>query len=82
MATKVGGAVDAFINILAGMDLLNISHTRCELNKTMLFTSTNLVRSVASQLAAEPRKMYPDGSNLLHDKVKMPLLLTNMCNIL
>jgi hypothetical protein len=75
-ATKVGGAVDAFINILAGMDLLNISHTRGELNKTMIFTPTNLVRPVAGQLAAE--LMYQDGGNLLHDKVKMLLLLTNM----
>ncbi|KAG0313853.1 hypothetical protein BGZ97_009834 [Linnemannia gamsii] len=66
-ATKVGGAVDAFINILAGMDLLNISHTRGELNKTMIFTPTNLVRPVAGQLAAE--LMYQDGGNLLHDKI-------------
>ncbi|KAG0249289.1 hypothetical protein BGZ95_007595, partial [Linnemannia exigua] len=68
-ATKVGGAVDAFINILVGIDLFNITHTRGELNKRMPFTPTYLVRSVASHLAAELKKMYQGGSNLLHDKI-------------
>ncbi|KAF9114686.1 hypothetical protein BGW39_003286, partial [Mortierella sp. 14UC] len=55
-ATKVGGAVDTFIGILASMDLLNISRTRGEINKNMPFMPTNLVRSVASQLAGELKR--------------------------
>ncbi|KAG0252663.1 hypothetical protein BGZ95_006559, partial [Linnemannia exigua] len=70
-ATKVGGAVDAFINILAGMDLFNITHARGELNKTLPFTPTHVVRSVAGQLAVELKKTYQNGSNILYDKVRM-----------
>ena len=57
-ATKVGGAVVAFINILAGMDLLNITHTRGELSKTMLFTPSLLVWSVASSVSQVRMRIF------------------------
>ncbi|KAG0288492.1 hypothetical protein BGZ98_004250, partial [Dissophora globulifera] len=67
--TKIGGAVDTFIGILADMDLLNITRTRDELNKRMPFTPTPLVRSVATQLVVELKMMYHRGSHLLYDKI-------------
>ncbi|OAQ22581.1 hypothetical protein K457DRAFT_25963, partial [Linnemannia elongata AG-77] len=66
--SKIGKSVDTFINILVGLQLFDICRNRSELNETMLFTATYLVRSVAGQLSVELKKMYNNGSHLLHDQ--------------
>ncbi|KAF9316077.1 hypothetical protein BGZ91_005633 [Linnemannia elongata] len=68
--SKIGKSVDTFINILVRLQLFDICRNRSELNETMLFTATYLVRSVAGQLSVELKKMYNNGSHLLHNQVK------------
>ncbi|KAK5809275.1 hypothetical protein F5H01DRAFT_39860 [Linnemannia elongata] len=68
--SKIGKSVNTFINILVGLQLFDICRNRSELNETMLFSASTLVRSVAEQLSVELKKMYNNGSHLLHDQVK------------
>ncbi|KAF9536710.1 hypothetical protein EC957_009925, partial [Mortierella hygrophila] len=68
--SKIGKAVNTFINILVGLQLFDISRNRNELNERMLFTASSLVRSVTGQLSVELKKMYKNGSHLLYDQVK------------
>ncbi|KAK3813605.1 MAG: hypothetical protein J3R72DRAFT_61834 [Linnemannia gamsii] len=71
--SKIGKAVSTFINILVGLQLFDISRNRSEINETMLFTASSLVRSVAGQLSVELKKMYSNGSHLLYDQVRSKL---------
>jgi len=76
--SKIGKAVNTFINILVGLQLFDICRNRGELNESMLFTASSLARSVAGQLSVELTKMYNNCSHLLYDQVRIQVLLTRM----
>ncbi|KAK5816265.1 hypothetical protein F5H01DRAFT_202893 [Linnemannia elongata] len=76
--SKIGKSVNTFINILVGLQLFDICRNRSELNETMLFSASTLVRSVAEQLSVELKKMYNNGSHLLHDQVRIQVVRTRM----
>ncbi|KAG0370959.1 hypothetical protein BGZ54_002106, partial [Gamsiella multidivaricata] len=62
----IGIKADAFISRLEGLDLYTPPRTRSEINKTLPFTPTDLVRSVVGQLKAELKRMYKKGTCDLH----------------
>lgn len=76
--SKIGKAVDTFINILVGLQLFSICRNQNELNESMPFMVSSLVWSVAGQLSVELKKMYKNGTQLLYDKVRMQEPLTRM----
>lgn len=75
---EIGKAVDGFITMLDKFGLFLIPRSRREINRTMPYTPTSLVRSVAGDLGRELKRMYQNGSHLLHDKVRLQVSSINM----
>ncbi|KAG0040709.1 hypothetical protein BGZ89_007731, partial [Linnemannia elongata] len=67
--STIGKAVDKFIGILVDLELFDASRNRGEINVSMSFTPSMLVRSTAGQLSVELKKHYRNGTHLLYDKV-------------
>ncbi|KAK5828979.1 hypothetical protein F5H01DRAFT_12584 [Linnemannia elongata] len=67
--SAMGKAVNKFVGILADLELFDASRNRGEINVSMSFTPSMLVRSTASQLSVELKKHYRNGTHLLYDKV-------------
>lgn len=66
--TGVGQVVNNFISRLADLGLYS-PRARSDINVSMPFTPGMLVRSTATKLAAELKRMYRNGSHDIHDKV-------------
>ncbi|KAG0013179.1 hypothetical protein BGZ82_002274, partial [Podila clonocystis] len=58
--------VSRFIDHLEGLRLYNPPRTQSEINQTMPFTPSDLVRSVIGQLKGELKRMYKIGTCALH----------------
>jgi hypothetical protein len=67
--SKAGSIANHLINWLIKSGIHHPARTRSELQQTMAFTPTFLVRSVAAQLATELKRMYGHGARDLHNKV-------------
>ncbi|KAF9343858.1 hypothetical protein BGX26_005115, partial [Mortierella sp. AD094] len=59
-----------FIDRLKGLHPYNPPRTRAEINQTMPFRPTDLVRSVVGQLKGELKRMYKRGACDLHKTLK------------
>ncbi|KAG9062117.1 hypothetical protein KI688_006843 [Linnemannia hyalina] len=66
--TGVGAVLNDFIDWLTEKSFYKPKRGRGELNETMLYTPTYLVRSVAGQLTLELNKVYGHGSHELYKK--------------
>jgi hypothetical protein len=72
-ATGVGKVVNNFINRLQDLGL-HTPRPRSAINVSMPFTPSVLVRSTATQLSTELKKMYRNGSHDLYDKVRWNII--------
>ncbi|KAF9343289.1 hypothetical protein BGX34_006961, partial [Mortierella sp. NVP85] len=68
--TGVGKVVNGFIDRLVDLGLYSPTRARSAINVVMPFTPSMLVRSSASQLATELKKMYKTGSHDMHEKLQ------------
>lgn len=62
--------VSGFIDRLEGLRLYNPLQTRSAINVAMSFTPMDLVRSVVIQLKCELKRMYKNGTCILHKMVR------------
>ncbi|KAF9188015.1 hypothetical protein BGZ49_003985, partial [Haplosporangium sp. Z 27] len=78
------GLVRTFITRAQALGLLGASRHRNETRQVMPFTPSSLLRSVASQLTVEVRRMYMKGSWEIHEKLlrlKNRGILPESCDI-
>ena len=73
---RIGVVVNTLIDWLVDREFYEPLRKRGDINATMPFAPTYLVRSVSGQVAAELKRMYADGTHELYKKVCLKVPLT------
>ncbi|KAF9106844.1 hypothetical protein BGX30_008795, partial [Mortierella sp. GBA39] len=69
--SKAGATANDLVNWLVKGGIYHPVRSRADINASMPFTPSHLVRSVSGQLAAEFKRMYGNGTRDLYNKLEI-----------